>query len=244
MSVFEFALIGNHPASRKYVERAFALILLVMVSLLTISCGTVAQGANSSPGQSLAMLGSLPGGTVNQSYNAVLSVNGGTSPYQFSVASGSLPPGITLNPATGSFTGQPTIAGLYTFQVMVKDSPQPDSGTQNYSVQIGGGGGISISIAPASVTLSSSGTQQFTATVTGTANTAVTWSASSGSVNSNGLYTAPAVQSQTQATVTATSQADPTKSASASVTINPSQGGGSLQITTSGLPQAQQGQPY
>ena len=244
MSVLKFALFGDYgQSSRRNVEHAFALALILLVALLTVSCGTVAQGANSS-GQSLALSGSLPAGTVNQSYNAVLSVGGGASPYQFSIASGSLPPGISLNPATGSFAGQPTTAGSYSFQVRVTDSPRSDSGAQNYVVPVAkSGGGVSVSISPASVTLSSSGTQQFTATVSGTANTAVTWTASAGSVNSNGLYTAPVVQSQTQATVTATSQADSTKSASASVTVNP-QGGGSLQITTSGLPQGQQGQAY
>ncbi len=224
-----------------HVERVFALGLVLILAFLTASCGTTAQ-ANGSP-QSLAISGSLPGGAVHQSYNAVLSVNGGTSPYQFSIGSGSLPPGLTLNPATGSFTGQPTSTGLYQFQVMVKDSPRPDFGTQSYVVQIGAGGGVSVSVSPASVTLTSGGTQQFTANVTGTANTAVTWTASAGSVSANGLYTAPTVQSTTQATVTATSQADPTKSAGSAVTIKP-QGGQSLQITTSGLPQGQQGEAY
>ena len=130
---------------------------------------------------------------------------------------------------------------------MVKDSPRPDSGKQTYAVQIGpggGGSGVSVSVSPTSANLSSSGTQQFTATVTGTSNTAVSWAASAGSVNSSGLYTAPSVQSQTQATVTATSLADSTKSASAAVTVTPNQGGQCPQITTSSLPQGQQGEAY
>jgi hypothetical protein len=246
MAVSEFVLLGTHqPPVRTYVERASALVFLLIISLLTASCGTTAQANSNSP-QSLAVAGSLPGGALRQPYNAVLSVSGGNSPYQFSVSSGSLPPGLTLNPATGSFTGQPTSSGLFQFEVTVKDNPRPDSGKQTFAVQIGpgGNGGVAVSVAPGSVTLSPSGTQQFTATVTGTANTAVTWTASTGSVNSGGIYTAPAVQSQTLATVTATSQADSTKSASASVTITPSQGGQSPQITTSGLPQGQQGESY
>lgn len=238
----EFIVVGNYRNSSRNVERVCALGVVLMIALLTVSCGTTAQANSNSP-QSLALSGSLPGGAIHQDYNAVLSVNGGTSPYQFSVASGSVPPGLTLNPATGSFTGQPTTTGLYKFQVMVKDSPRPDSGLQSFAVQISTGGGVSVSVAPASVTVSSSGTQQFTASVTGTSNTAVTWTASAGSVNANGLYNAPVVQSTTQATVTATSQADSSKSASATVTINP-QGGQSLQITTSGLPQGQQGEAY
>ena len=246
MPVSQWALFKDYRnSSRQQVERVFALLLVVMISLIATSCGTNASAANNNSPQALTLSGSLPGGSVNQTYNAVLSVNGGSNPYQFSLASGSLPPGLTLNPTTGSFSGQPTTAGLYSFQVMVKDSPRPDSGTKSYVVQVGAGGGagVSVSVTPTSVTLSSSGTQQFTATVTGTSNTGVNWTASTGSVNATGFYTAPTVQSTTQATVTATSQADSTKSATTSVTINPA-GGQSLQITTGGLPQGQQGETY
>ncbi len=148
MAVLEVVHFSNYqPPVRKYVERAFALVFILMVSLLVTSCGT-AQANSNSP-QSLAIAGSLPGGAVHQSYNAVLSVAGGNSPYQFSISSGSLPPGVTLNPATGSFTGQPTSPGLYQFEVMVKDSPRPDSGKQTFAVQIGpggGGSGVSVSV--------------------------------------------------------------------------------------------------
>jgi hypothetical protein len=242
MAVSQLALFEDYRnSSRPQVERVFLLVLVVIVSLIATSCGT-SQTSNSNL-QALALSQSLPGGAVSQPYNAVLSVNGGSNPYQFSVASGSLPPGVTLNPVTGSFTGQPITAGLYSFQVMVKDRPRLEEGTRSYAVQIGGRSGISVSIAPMGVTLSSGGTQQFTASVTGTSNTAVTWTASTGSVNANGLYTAPVVQSTTHATVTATSQADSSRSATTSITINTAQQG-SLQITTSGLPQGQQGQPY
>jgi len=236
-------VLDNRNSSRKFVERLFALAFVASVTLIAASCGTSQAASNNQP-QSLAILGSLPGGSVHQDYNAVLSVNGGASPYQFSIASGSLPPGLTLNPATGSFTGNPTAAGSYNFQIVVKDIPKTDTGSQNFTVQIAPHKGVSVSVSPSSATVVSGDTQQFTATVTGTSNTAVTWTASTGSVNSNGVYAAPTVQSTTQATVTATSQADPTKSASAAVTINTSQGGGSLQISTSGLPQGQQGETY
>jgi len=241
MQVTKYVL-DNHNSSRKLVERVLAAAVVAALTLIAASCGT--SQAASNPAQSLAILGSLPGGAVQQDYNAVLTVNGGSSPYQFSVESGSLPPGLTLNPATGSFTGKPTSTGIYQFQVVVRDTPKSDSGSQSYKVTIAPHNGVSVSVTPSSATLSSGGMQQFTASVSGTSNTAVTWTASAGSVNSNGAYNAPTVQSATQATVTATSQADPTKSASAAVTINPAQGGGSLQITTPGLPQGQQGETY
>jgi hypothetical protein len=38
---------------------------------------------------------------------------GGWSPYVFSVASGALPPGITLNPTSGAVAGTPTEVGAF-----------------------------------------------------------------------------------------------------------------------------------
>ncbi len=80
----------------------------------------------------LNVYGSLPSGTVSQTYNAVLSVSGGSSPYYFSVKTGTLPSGVSLNPATGTFSGKPTSAGMYAFEVIVTDSPLLDQGSQSF----------------------------------------------------------------------------------------------------------------
>lgn len=67
-----------------------------------------------------------------------LSVSGGTSPYTFSVTSGSLPSGITLNPKNGSFEGSPTQAGTYNFVIQVSDSSSPmQTDTASYTIRIG-----------------------------------------------------------------------------------------------------------
>ncbi len=61
---------------------------------------------------------SLPNGTVNTAYSATLTATGGTPPYAWSIVSGSLPPGLALNPSTGAITGTPTATGQFQFQLL------------------------------------------------------------------------------------------------------------------------------
>jgi len=252
----QVALPNGHPGHSRF-SRALApslsvLIFLVAVALMTTSCGTVAQASgakNNQPLNYLNVFGSLPAGTVNESYRGVLTVTGGNFPYHFSVKTGALPPGVRINPATGEFLGTPTAAGNFTFEVIVTDSPRLDQGSQTFIVSIakgsggGGSGKVKVSVSPASVTLFSNQKQQFTATVSGTATTGVNWSATAGAIDANGLFTAPTVTAQTNAVVTATSSADSTKSATAAVTLEPVNNQ-SLKITTGSLPQGQQGDTY
>ena len=52
-------------------------------------------------------------GTVGQSYSAGMTPAGGRGPFALSVAAGSLPPGLTLEPGTGVIAGTPSQAGTY-----------------------------------------------------------------------------------------------------------------------------------
>jgi hypothetical protein len=61
-------------------------------------------------------------GQVGVPYSSPLVVSGGTPPYTFSVISGILPGGLTLNTNTGVISGTPTGAGTFSFFVQVKDS--------------------------------------------------------------------------------------------------------------------------
>jgi hypothetical protein len=63
-----------------------------------------------------------PPGTLGASYSLPLSATGGTGARKWSIASGQLPPGLTLNPASGAINGTPTLAGVYQFRVRVGDS--------------------------------------------------------------------------------------------------------------------------
>ncbi len=65
---------------------------------------------------------SLPAGTAGTFYSATLTATGGTTPYTWSISSGSLPSGLSLNASTGSITGTPTVGGTSNFTVQVTDA--------------------------------------------------------------------------------------------------------------------------
>src|SRR5712692_888010 len=68
---------------------------------------------------------SLPDGTAQLQYSALLSATGGLAPYSWSLTAGALPPGLTLGSSTGAITGTPSAAGQYSFTVQVQDLTVP-----------------------------------------------------------------------------------------------------------------------
>jgi large repetitive protein len=69
---------------------------------------------------------------VNTAYSMQFSTNAASA--SWSVSSGSLPAGLTLNSSTGLLTGSPTAAGDYTFAITAADSGRSDSQTYRLSV--------------------------------------------------------------------------------------------------------------
>src|SRR5205814_3317497 len=69
---------------------------------------------------------SLPNGTIGTPYDQILSASGGTAPFTWSVSTGSLPAGLSLNAATGEITGTPTSSTTtppsFTFTLTATDS--------------------------------------------------------------------------------------------------------------------------
>jgi hypothetical protein len=63
----------------------------------------------------------LPDGTIGTPYSATLAASGGTPPYTWSLASGSLPPGLTLN-SSGTIAGTPSGVGVFNASFQVKDA--------------------------------------------------------------------------------------------------------------------------
>jgi len=65
--------------------------------------------------------GTLTSATVGKTYSTVFKATGGSGIYEWSVISGELPAGLTLNSVTGMLTGTPSAAGQSFFAVQVKD---------------------------------------------------------------------------------------------------------------------------
>jgi hypothetical protein len=76
----------------------------------------------------------LPGGTVAGGYSSTLAAAGGSSPYSWSLASGSLPNGLTLSSA-GVLSGTPSLAGSFSFSVQVKDASSTTA-SRNLSINV------------------------------------------------------------------------------------------------------------
>lgn len=54
-------------------------------------------------------------------FNYQPTATGGATPYNWSVTSGALPAGLSINPSTGAITGTPTVVGIFNAEITVRD---------------------------------------------------------------------------------------------------------------------------
>ncbi len=189
----------------------------------------------------------LPSGTVNAPYTANLAAN--VSGATWSLISGTLPAGLTLNPSTGAISGTPTSAGTSTFTVRAS-MPGRTSGEKQLSITVGALPPVTISITTSSLPAGVRGTA-YSATLAASTSP-VTWSVSSGtlpaglSLSSAGVISGTPTSAGTSTfTVRAVSgSASAQKQLSITVSNPEPTPQTTLEISTSSLPEATAGQPY
>jgi len=104
------------------LKRSLSLIICVFLGGFALSCGT---GRPPVPvGPLVISTAALPAAVINVSYSATLTATGGLQPFTWSLASGTLPPGLSIS-AAGVISGTPTALGTSSFKVQVTDSQTP-----------------------------------------------------------------------------------------------------------------------
>src|SRR5271166_530280 len=116
-----------------------SLGLALIFSVILTACGGGSSTPPAPAGPPTLETQTLPGGVVNQNYSAILSAIGGTGAYTWSISSGSLPPGLTLNSSQGVISGTPTAVqkGGNIFPAQVTNAKGPPA-TANLSIYIKG----------------------------------------------------------------------------------------------------------
>jgi len=87
----------------------------------------------------------VPNGNVGAPYNATVNATGGFQPYNWTITSGSLPPGLIFNNNNNSvnISGTPTTVGSYLFTFQVTDN-QAATASAGFAISISAGAPLSI----------------------------------------------------------------------------------------------------
>lgn len=141
LQLFPNGVISGTPTAG--VSATFTVQVMDSVGATASRQFTISFGAS---GAISIVTVTLPNAIVGVPYNAALAASGGTLPYSWTLAAGSLPTGITLT-ASGVISGIAGIAGTFPFTVRVQDA-LGGSATQQLSITIASAG---VSIGTASL---------------------------------------------------------------------------------------------
>ncbi len=194
------------------------------------------------PGPPSITTSSLPAGTVGTAYSQALVASGGSPPYAWALASGTLPAGLSLA-AGGTISGTPSAAGSSSFTVRVTDSALV-SATAALAVSINP---PALRITTSSLPAGTVGTAYSQALGATGGSPPYSWALASGTLPA-GLSLAaggtisgtPGAAGSSRFTVRVTDSASASATAALSVSINPP----ALGITTSALPAGTVGTAY
>ncbi len=118
------ATAGTITSSGVFTAPKVAATVSVTVTATSVADPTISASAtvavvlHSSPSITTV---NVPAATTNQSYASAISASGGTAPYKWKIAGGSLPAGIQLA-NTGMLSGTTTTKGEFSFTVQVTDT--------------------------------------------------------------------------------------------------------------------------
>ena len=203
------------------LKRALSLASGILGLVFALSCSS---GSPPKPVLPLVIsTAALPAAVINVPYSATLTSTGGVGPFTWALASGTLPPGLTIS-SGGVISGTPTTLGTTSFKVQVTDSQTPtaavDIATKSITVN------SPLAVSTSSLTGGSIGVP-YSAVLTATGGVPpYTWSITSGTLpagltlSTSGLISGTPTNQETQTfTVQASDSESPAATATASLTL-------------------------
>ena len=191
---------------------------------------------------------SVSNGVVGTPYSATLVAQNGQTPYTWSIAVGTLPNGLNLNPTTGVISGTPTAAGNFSFTVKVTDSTTPIAQVTTQPLSIGIASLLTLSSAgfpngvigapyPGGSCSAGGGTPSYTFSLeTGTLPAGLSLNPSNCSISGTAT-----TSGTSNFTIKVTDSSSPAQSKSQAFSITIATG---LTITSGSVPNGYTGQPY
>ena len=203
------------------LKRAFTLVFCSILFAFVLACST---GRPPIPPVPLIIDPSpLPTAVINVPYSVTLRAAGGTPPYTWGMASGTLPPGLSIS-SGGVISGTPTTLGSTIFKIQVTDVQTPiqavDTATKTITVN------QPLSITTTSLTNGTVGVPYSGSLAASGGVPPYTWSITSGTLPAgltlagNGFVTGTPTTQETQTfTVQASDSQSPASTASTSLTL-------------------------